>query len=86
MTRTRNPLRLLLHHWPGRRRYGQHAFLPVFFLAGALLELLMNKWTVGRTNFYVVVKEKQVERLAQEAVDRELLRRSLTLSSGDCSP
>ena len=37
----------------------------------------MVKWTVGETNFYVVLKRKLVEEQAQAAVNRELLLQSI---------
>jgi hypothetical protein len=69
--------------WPGRRRFGLYAFLPAFFAAGALLELVMIKWTVGETNFYTVYKRRIVEQEAQAAVDRELLFRSILQKDKD---
>ena len=38
---------------PGEKRFGNYRFLPLFFLAGAGLELLMIKLTAGpnRVNF-----------------------------------
>lgn len=72
----------LICRWPGQRRFGDYAFLPAFFAGGALLELLMIKWTVNQTNFYTVYKRRRVEELVQDEVSRELLRRRL-LSSTD---
>lgn len=74
-------LTTLVSRWPGQRRFGDYAFLPVFFAAGALLELLMVKWTVNKVNFYTVYKRRQVEELAQDQVSRELLRRRLLQSA-----
>ena len=79
-------LSLLLDRWPGQRRFGHYAFLPLFFLGGAAVELLMNTWTVGSDiNFYLVYKRKRVEALARDAADRELLRRSLMSSPASSS-
>lgn len=70
----------LVSRWPGQQRFGDYAFLPAFFVSGALLELLMIKWTVKQVNFYTVYKRRVVEERAEEEVTRELLRRSLIQS------
>lgn len=78
----------VLRNWPGRRRFGDYAFLPIFFTAGAVMELMMNVWRPFGVNFYSVLKRNRVEELAQDQVEKELLRRSIlqqpVVRSGVC--
>ena len=67
----------ILINWPGRRKYGDYALMPIFFTAGAVMELIMNVWTPNGVNFYNVLKKKRAEELAQDLVEKELLRRSV---------
>ena len=45
----------LLDRVPGKQRFGNYRFLPLFFILGASLEFLMIKWTVGETNFCIYI-------------------------------
>lgn len=68
----------LLDKVPGKQRFGKYRFLPLFFIFGATVELLMIKWTVGETNFYTVLKKKKaIEYLDnKEAFEEYLLNSS----------
>ncbi len=44
-------LRKFYDNFPGKKRFGDYRFLPLFFFLGAGLEFAMINWTVGETNF-----------------------------------
>jgi len=65
------PLSDLFYQWPGRRRFGLYAYLPIFFFAGAAMEFTMIHWTYGETNFYKTFKKRRAEELAKEQLREE---------------
>jgi hypothetical protein len=64
-------LRKIIRNWPGRRIFGEFSFLPIFFVLGATLEFSMIHWHVGEVNFYKIYKQRRVEELVQERLQRE---------------
>ena len=56
----------ILRNWPLRRQLGFYSFMPIFFAAGAALELTMIKLTINGVNFYSVYNRKQNEKLNDE--------------------
>lgn len=69
------PLSDLFYAWPGRQRFGLFAYLPLFFVSGAAIELLMIKWTVGETNFYKTFKKRRADELARaELIEEGLIK------------
>ncbi|CAH3148731.1 unnamed protein product [Pocillopora meandrina] len=45
-----------------KRRLGVYRFLPLFFIAGAGIELFMIKVRIGKETFYEVYVRKESER------------------------
>lgn len=66
----------ILSHWPGYSRYGRVTLLPIFFIAGALVELWMVKVTISGVNFYTTLKRNIIEDLALKAVLAEVTRQA----------
>uniref|UniRef100_A0A6M2DJV1 Putative conserved protein with signal anchor n=1 Tax=Xenopsylla cheopis TaxID=163159 RepID=A0A6M2DJV1_XENCH len=64
-------LQYFLNRWPGRRTFGIYRFLPIFFVAGAVLEFSMIKWQVGETNFYKVYKRNQARKIVATRLSQE---------------
>ncbi|KAG9510489.1 Small integral membrane protein 4, partial [Fragariocoptes setiger] len=63
----------LYHLTPGTRRFGPYASLPWFFLAGAGLELFMNKFNVGEVSLYKTIRRRMVESESRRQFEAELL-------------
>ncbi|RWS21489.1 hypothetical protein B4U80_11248 [Leptotrombidium deliense] len=60
--RKKSILQRVITNWPLRKQLGFYSFIPLFVAAGAALEFVMIKWTVGETNFYTVYKRNLIER------------------------
>lgn len=58
----------LVRSIPGEKYLGPFRFLPIFFVAGALLEFCMINWHVGETNFYKTYKKRQVENIVNDKI------------------
>ncbi|KAH8258955.1 hypothetical protein KR044_004339 [Drosophila immigrans] len=67
-------VRRFLDSWPGKRRFGNYRFLPLFFVLGAALEFSMINWTVGETNFYRTFKRRQAKNYVEDQAHLEQLQ------------
>ena len=56
----------LLHAIPGERYFKEFRLLPVFFVGGAFVELMMIKWQPNGVNFYSVYKKKRIAEIIEE--------------------
>jgi len=74
MVRPNETLKRILDKWPGKSTLGIYRFMPIFFCLGAGLEFTMINWDFkGRVNFYRTFKRRQVEALAEEALQKGAL-------------
>ncbi|XP_033339829.1 ubiquinol-cytochrome c reductase complex assembly factor 5 [Megalopta genalis] len=56
---------------------GNFRFLPIFFVAGGLLEYTMIHWHAGgEVNFYNTYKKKRIEEAVQERLRNEIRSRA----------
>ena len=51
MSKTNSVIGQIIRSWPGKERFGNYRFLPIFFVLGAALEFSMINWHIGETNF-----------------------------------
>ncbi|KAI2801920.1 hypothetical protein BLOT_009741 [Blomia tropicalis] len=57
----------ILNRWPMKNKLGFYAYLPAFFVLGAMIEFTMINMKIGNVDFYTVYMRKERERMELEA-------------------